>query len=85
MRAKGKDKCKQFAGGVDRQRKKLNTLTDDHSDLVEDVRDLERAKRRGDGTKQIIVVDIGDESEEVHFRFFDAVGTDAGPVPAGAQ
>lgn len=82
MRAKGDDRVKEFRGGVKSQREKLNVLTNDHNDLVDDVEALERKINAGPWgeEKRLIVVDLGEEGDFVGFRYFDALGTDRGPV-----
>lgn len=82
MRAKGKEKVKEFKGGVVKQREKLNTLSGDHCDLVDDVRALAKRQEAQGDTERIIIVDLGTQNEEVEFVYFDAVGTIAGTVAA---
>lgn len=84
MRAKGEEKVKDFKGGVNKQRDKLNVHSRDHCELVKDVADLERklAALLQEVEKRLIVVDIGEESQEVTFRYFDALGSDGGAVEA---
>lgn len=84
MRAKGKERVKQFKGGVDKQRKKLNDHVDDHCDLVDDVRDLARKQQNWLGDMRLIYVDLGVESQEVTFRYALLNGYDDGPVEASA-
>lgn len=80
MRAKGD--VKQAVGGIQKQTDKVNDHVDDHNDLVDDVEELERKLAAGPWgeEKRLIVVDLGVESEVVGFRYFDALGTDGGPV-----
>lgn len=84
MRAKGKERVKEFKGGVNKQREKLNKHVEDHNALVDDVRDLARKQQNWDSELRLIYVDLGTVNDEVEFRYAVANAYDDGPVEASA-